>query len=241
MSSPYSRNIGKVRACVPFSVLCTDLISNSYGNITLAHRISKNDVPIHYASRMLNVSERNYSQLDREGLAIIFGVKTFFEYLYGQKFLLQTDNMALAGIFHPEKSIPAIAAARIQRWAIFLTAFHYDIKHIKGTENYADWLSRMPVKDTLETQKDREWADEAPNVYLNNVQKYDFASLDWRQVQRATREDSTLCKIMRTCVDGWPDKSPVEKELLTYWNKREALSVENNCLLWGHRVVIPKN
>lgn len=168
----------------------------------LLHRINKNEFPIHYASRTLNVSERNYSQLDREGLAIIFGVKTYFEYLFGQKFLLQTDSAALTRIFHPKKSIPAIAAARIQRCAVFLTAFRYEIKHIKGTENYADWLSRMPIKNTRGTEKEREFADEVSNVYFNYVKEYDLASFDWRSVQRATREDNIRCKIMRYCIDG---------------------------------------
>ena len=46
---------------------------------------------------------------------------------------------------------------------------------------------------------------------------------------------------MRCCLDGWPDTPSADKELVIFYNKREALSVENNCLLWGHRVVIPEN
>ena len=45
----------------------------------LFHSVDKNDFPIHYANCTLNASERNYSQLDREGLATVFGVKMFFE------------------------------------------------------------------------------------------------------------------------------------------------------------------
>ena len=116
----------------------------------VCHRVDKNDFPIHYTSRTLNASERNYSQLDREGLAIVFGIKTFFEYLFGKKFLIQTDNAALTRIFHPGKSIPTIAAARIQRWEVFLSAFRYDIKHIKGADNYADWLSRISQRLTAQ-------------------------------------------------------------------------------------------
>lgn len=122
-----------------------------------------------------------------------------------------------------------------------MSAFRYEIKHIKGSENYADWLSRMPIKDKIFTRKEREFADDMSNVGLYNVKEYDFASLDWRYVQRETRNDNMLCKIMRYCLDGWPDTPPVEKELLIFWNKREALSIENNCVLWGHRVVVPKN
>lgn len=207
----------------------------------LSHRLQNQyDCPIHYASRTLTASERNYTQLDREGLAIIFGVKTFFEYLFGNIFLLQTDNAALSRIFHPEKSIPEIAGARIQRWAIYLSAFRYKIKHIKGSENYADWLSRMPLPTCETAGKITPILDDADNVCIKHVQAYDFATLDWKRVQQLTRQDQMLCKVLRFCVDGWPEKQPIEKEILSYWRKREALSIESNCILWGHRVVIPE-
>jgi len=125
--------------------------------------------------------------------------------LFGREFLLQTDNSALTRTFNPEKEIPQIAAPRIQRWSIVLSAFRYKIKHIKGSDNYADWLSRMPLKTDKTTGKDRAFLEEIPNVYINSIKAYDFATLDWKNVQRATREDALLCKVMRWCLDGWPD------------------------------------
>ena len=48
--------------------------------------------PIAYASRTLNASERNYSQLEKEGLACIFGIKKFHDYVFGRPFELINDH-----------------------------------------------------------------------------------------------------------------------------------------------------
>ena len=61
----------------------------------LSHVVEGKDRPIPYASRSLTDSERNYSQLDREALAIIFGVSHFHKFLLGRHFCLVTDNEPL--------------------------------------------------------------------------------------------------------------------------------------------------
>ena len=72
--------------------------------------------PIAFASRTLNEAEKNYSQLEKEALSIVWGIKKFMFYLEGRNFTLITDHKPLTTIFHPEKAVPVTAAARIQRW-----------------------------------------------------------------------------------------------------------------------------
>ena len=83
--------------------------------------------PIAYGSRTLNKAERNYVQIEREAAAIIFRVKKFHSYIFGRKFTLLTDHKSLTTIFSPKSSLPALAAARLQRWAIILSAYQYEV------------------------------------------------------------------------------------------------------------------
>ena len=78
---------------------------------------------IAYASRTLSKAEQAYAQIEREGLALVFGVCCFHQYLYGCPFILVTSHHPLCKIFGSKQGIPSMAAARMQRWALTLSAY----------------------------------------------------------------------------------------------------------------------
>ena len=57
--------------------------------------------------------EKNYAQIQKETLSIIFGLQKFHEFFMGRKFCLITDYKPLLTIFHPAKGIPEMAARRL--------------------------------------------------------------------------------------------------------------------------------
>lgn len=66
----------------------------------LSHRMSDgSDRPIAFASKTLTAAEKNYSVLERESLAIIFGVRKFHQYLYGNFVTIITDHKPLVGLY----------------------------------------------------------------------------------------------------------------------------------------------
>lgn len=79
----------------------------------------------------------NYSQLDKEALAIILVVNKFFMYLYGRKFKLVTDNRPFTHnqIFHHNAKFPTMTAGRLLRYASYLSTFDYEIEHRKAEDH----------------------------------------------------------------------------------------------------------
>ena len=142
-----SRVLVHFDSTLPLTLSCD---ASPYGvGAVLSHKMPEGERPIAFASRTLTTTERAYSQLDKEALAIVYGVKKYHQYLYGRSFQLKTDHKPLIYIFSEKKATPAMASSRIQRWSLTLGAYSYTIEHRKGSENEnADALSRLPLSIT---------------------------------------------------------------------------------------------
>lgn len=74
--------------------------------------------PVSFASRRLHPTEQHYSQLDKEGLALMFGVKHFHQYLWRRRFEAVTDHKPLLGLLGPDKAVPLQSLPRVLRWGL---------------------------------------------------------------------------------------------------------------------------
>ena len=82
-------------------ILTTDASPYGVGAV-LSHLVNGVEKPVMFASSSLSPAEKNYSQTHREALAILFGLKKFHNYLYGNSFTIYTDHhQALREIFNP--------------------------------------------------------------------------------------------------------------------------------------------
>ena len=81
----------------------------------LIHRLEDGtEKTVAFASHSLAPAEKKYAQLDKEALAIIFGVKRFNHYLLGRPFTVLSDHKPLQHLFSEKKPIPVLASSRIK-------------------------------------------------------------------------------------------------------------------------------
>lgn len=185
--------------------------------------------PIAFASRTLSKAESNYAQIEREALSIVFGVKKFHQYLFGRKFTLLTDHRPLTSIFGPHTGIPSLAASRMQRWALLLSAHQYEIKYRKSDQHQnADGLSRLPLPVTL---------SEPTTGEIFYFKEVTAAPVTAAHVKKHTRTDPVLSEVMDIISRG--RGGVMSPSLKPYLVRRDELSLQSGCLLWGYRVIIP--
>lgn len=207
--------------------------------VVLFHRYADgSERPIANVSKTLTETQRRYSQVQREALAIIFGLRKFHQFLYGREFILITDHRPLVSLFGPTKGTPALAANRLARWALILSQYEYTIEY-RNTEQHgnADALSRMPLGPDSEFDVEEENEDSATVCHINFVD-CQLNPCTPGVLAKESRKDPAVSSIMRFVREGWP-QSFQSDELKHYKKNSEFLSVENGCLLMGTRIVIP--
>lgn len=182
-------------------------------------------------SRTLSTSEQNYSQLDKEALAIFFGVTKHHQYLYGRRFVLRTDHQPLSYIFGDKKGIPQTAASRLQRWAARLAAYDFSVEFVRSADNGpADALSRLPLP-----QEGRSVTVDITN-YINLIEE--SIALSFKDIAKETERDVLLSKIKGYVLFGWPLSTSCEAEK-PYFMRKNDLTIDMGCLIYKYRIIIP--
>ncbi|MEE4247257.1 MAG: RNase H-like domain-containing protein [Kangiellaceae bacterium] len=186
--------------------------------------------PVLYLSRRLTSAEQNYSNIEREALAVVWATQRARHFLLGAKFTLNCDHQPLEFIFSPSKELPKVTSARIMRWAIQLAAFDYEISYVRG--------SSIPHVDAMSRLRFDEESCEQPETAADTfVHWTESDTLRLEEIRQATDADPVLRCIKRRIRDNvWSNCSVAERP---YKSVRQQLTIEDGVVCLGDLVVPP--
>ena len=186
--------------------------------------------PLAYASRTLSPAEQNYAQIEKELLAITFGLRKFHPFTFGRPMQIITDHKPLVSI---TKKPLCKAPRRLQNMLLKVQEYSFEVTYRPGLEMLiSDCLSRAPVRAT----------DNEEEETVSNIAYTPFPAHRLQEIRAATLTDPVLARLKVAIIQGWPDqKEKVPTGILPYFNYRDELTVQDGIIMRADRIVIPQS
>ena len=207
-------------------VLQVDSSKDGIGAVLL-----QNDQPIEYIFRALTKTERNWAQIEKELLLVVFGLERFDQYTYGRKVLIHNDHRPLETIL---KKPLSQAPKRLQTLSMRINRYNIEFAYVPGSALLlADTLSRAyPELDNTRHRIAQFSADPVCEEI------HDETLLAVAQATISDEESQLLLSVIK---NGWPDdKSSLHTLIKPYFAIRDTLSFDNYVIMKGERIFIPK-
>ena len=159
--------------------LTTDASEHSISGI-----LSQEGHPMMYLSRRLTNTEFNYSNREKETLAIEWKTTRNRQFLTAKEFLLRNDHRPLEFIFNPRKELPKVTTSRILRWAIIFMTFDFDREYVKGNSVLLiDAISRLRFYKESKDKTEEEFEDTFLHWEETDVLSFDRMAAESRHDQ----------------------------------------------------------
>ena len=189
--------------------------------------------PVKFVSKLLSEAESRCSSIEREMLAVLFGLEKFHYHAYGRLVVVKSDHRPLEAIFKKHLSS---APPRLARMLLCIQKYDVRIKYLPEKD--------VPVADAL--SRISSCPGEAVQGLDISVHKVHFhlnaSQTRVCQIQEDTARDSTLSTLREVIMRGWPDRrSDCPAALLAYWNYRDELTVADGMILKGTHIIFPES
>ena len=180
--------------------------------------------PVAYASRSMTDCEKRYAQIEKEMLAIVFGLEHFHYYVYGHQTIVESDHKPLEAIV---KKPLSSAPPRLQRMLLRLMKYEILLKYKPGKEmSIPDTLSRASLPCKYPSSDDWE-----AQVHLI-VDNLPISDEKMKIFQEATADDAVLKCLRHYILTGWPDRrAEIPPEIRMFDGFKEELSESSGLLL----------
>ena len=185
----------------------------------------------------MSATENRYAQIEKEALAITWACEKLSAYVLGLKVLLETDHKPLVPLMtykHLDDLPP-----RVLRFRLRLMRFDYQILHVPGKYLYtADTLSRAPLPTNSNEETHRQQNE--VECFIQSVILHLPASKERLETFKQHQADDAICsKLITYLSTEWPNKHSLPDILKPYWAARGNLSLHDDILLYGSRIVVP--
>ena len=184
----------------------------------------------------MSETERRYAQIGKEALAVTWACERFATYILGKTFEIETDHKPLVPILN-KKNLDTLPP-RVLRFRLRLARFDYTATHIPGKFLYtADALSRAP--NTISDPIHMEETDKTES-FVRLIRSSLPAQSHTLEIYKCSQQSDTVCaQLILYCKSGWPDRKELDSQVLHFWPERSNISLADDLLLCGRRIVIP--
>lgn len=196
---------------------------------------------IGYASRTLTPTERNYAQIEKELLAILFACVRFDQLIVGNpKATIRTDHKPLIAIF---KKPLLSAPRRLQHMLLNLQRYNLSVEFVTGKDNVvADALSRacLPAVESEEYKKQNIYKvlEEVEEVKLGAFLRISDSKTS--EIIEQTEKDPSMQLLMNYIQHGWPESADrIPDSAKIYFNYRHELSCQDGLIFRNDRILVP--
>ena len=189
---------------------------------------------VRYDSRPVLPAEKNYSQIEIESAAIEWANTKYRIYLLGlPQYQIVTDHKPLVPMYNTHT---AELPPRVMRNKTRMHGYAYKLVHIPGESMPSDYLSRHPVGKW--TKKCNESIKET-ELFVNSVlTANETEALTMKELKQETINDPEM-QCLANAIKSRRITKESQPELAPYKNIWTELSVHDDLVLRGHKIVVP--
>ncbi|EGT45549.1 hypothetical protein CAEBREN_25839 [Caenorhabditis brenneri] len=223
-------------------IVAADASKDGIGGVLLHQYPDGSQKAVFHISKALNKAQQNYSQIEKEGFALITAVTKFHKYLHGRFFTLKTDHKPLLSIFGDKKGVPVYSANRLQRWATILLNYQFNIEYVNTLAfGQADALSRLIAENTNNLEHEDQVIAQIETDVVDTLEHgCQQLPVSAHIIRQFSKKDPTLQAVYKFVKSGhWPRSIPKDTPLRDFYNRRGDLYIVHKCVMFGERIIIP--
>jgi transposase InsO family protein len=219
------------------TIVSGDASSFGIGAVLMQLQEDGRRAPISYISRALTSTEQNYSQIEKEALAMTWACEKFHCYLFGSEepFVIETDHKPLVSIMNVQNLDEC--PPRLMRLKLRLMRYSFQVQYVPGKHLLvADALSRAPVDQGDST------VEKVVQEHVATITELcPESDTQLQEIREATLQDPQLAVLLNVLQTSWPTRQKLQKEIQQFWPYQHLLTQVQGLVLRGVQIVIPRS